>query len=64
MVKRMCVLYPDGSVSVMSNVLGPVEAMNEARSTANGFNKGEKDKTQFALSGEIEIDLVGFREKC
>lgn len=63
MVKRVCVLYPDGSLCVMAGG-GRSEAaqVNEARKLCDGFNKGETDKAELAMFGEIAVDLVSFKQ--
>lgn len=62
MVKRLCVLYPDGSVSIISPQDGEASATNRARRECAGYNKGERDLTKRAMIGEIAIDLMSFKE--
>lgn len=64
MVKRICVLYPDGSINALSSGRGEQHALNEARDEARRYNKGEKDRSQLALVGEVEVDLMSFKERC
>lgn len=63
MVKRFCVMFPDGSVNVQSNQDGESAALARARMECRMFNKGERDKQQHATFGEIEISLTSYREK-
>lgn len=62
MVKRMCVLFPDGSLNVMSNEKGEASARVAARRECQIWNKGEKDPSRLAMFGEIEVDLMSFKE--
>lgn len=64
MVKRICVLYPDGSLNVLSGNRGEQHNLNEARAEARGYNKGETRQEEKALVGEIEVDLMSFKERC
>jgi hypothetical protein len=61
MVKRLCVLYPDGSVSIMSPQDGEASATNRARRECAGYNKGERDLGNLAQFGEIDVDLMSFK---
>jgi hypothetical protein len=61
MVKRLCVLYPDGSVNIQSPQEGNAAAVNRARRECLGYNKGERDMTALAQFGEIEVDLMSFK---
>lgn len=63
MVKRIAVLFPDGSANIISNRNGEVAAVNEARDECRAWNKGERKSENLAQFGEIEIDLVSFRER-
>jgi hypothetical protein len=63
MVKRFCVMFPDGSVSVMTHQDGEAAALARARRECKLFNKGERDKEAHATFGEIEISLTSYREK-
>jgi hypothetical protein len=63
MVKRLCVIYPDGSLHLMSNEDGEAAAINRARRRARTYNEGETDPRSLAAFGEIMVDLMSFREK-
>ena len=63
MVKRIAIIFPDQSVSLMSPVGGEAAALNRARREVELFNKGERDATERAQFGEIEVDLMSFKEK-
>lgn len=63
MVKRICVLYPDGSLNVLSGNRGE-QHLNEARAEERGYNKGETRQDEKALVGEIDVDLMSFKERC
>jgi hypothetical protein len=62
MVKRLCVLYPDGSLNIMSIEDGEASAHNRARRECNGYNKGSRATDYQAQFGEIQIDLMSFKE--
>lgn len=62
MAKRFCVLFPDGSLNIHSNQRGEVAAKNEARAEARSYNKGETNATEKASFGEIDVDLLSFKE--
>lgn len=62
MVKRLCVLYPDGSVSIMSLQDGnAASSTNRARRECLSYNKTARDATELAEFGEIDIDLMSFK---
>jgi hypothetical protein len=61
MIKRLCVLYPDGSISIQSPQEGEAAAVNRARRECRGYNKGERDDRKHAAFGEIQIDLQSFK---
>ena len=61
MVKRLCVLFPDGSLSLISPQEGEAIATNGARRECALYNKGERDPLKLAQFGEIEINLMSFR---
>lgn len=63
MVKRYCVMFPDGSVNVMSHQDGEAAALSRARRECKLFNKGERDEAEKATFGEIEVSLTSYREK-
>ena len=62
MVKRYCVLFPDGSLNVHSNQNGDNAAAVEASRERDFYNKGERDPTKRAAYGLIDIDIVSFKE--
>jgi hypothetical protein len=62
-VKRICVLFPDGSILAMSNEDGELAAANRARQRKLLYNKGETDPQKLAMFGEIQIDLMSFKER-
>jgi hypothetical protein len=62
MVKRICIIYPDASLAVMSGQEGPVVAVNTARKLCRGYNRQAPDKKDHAQFGEIEVDLMSFKE--
>jgi hypothetical protein len=64
MVKRICVLFPDGSMNVISGSQHRTEQINEARRDAAVWNKNERDPRKLAQFGEIDVDLIGFKELC
>ena len=61
MVKRLCVLYPDGALDLMTNQDGEAVATNKARSLCRLYNDGETDPLDLAQFGEIEVDLQSFK---
>lgn len=63
MVKRIAILFPDASLSIMSGQDGEVAAAAQARRECALFNKGERNKSELAQWGEIEIDLMSFKER-
>lgn len=64
MVKRICIIFPDGSLSIMAGAADRAEPLNQARRECAAFNRGEKDKTEKASFGEIDVDLMSFKERC
>ena len=62
-VKRMCVLYPDGSLNLMSGNNSEAAQVNEARKMCSGFNRGETNPDELAMFGEIEVNLSSFKER-
>jgi hypothetical protein len=62
MVKRHCILFPDGSLNLMSNEDGEARAINRARRETALYNKGETDPVKRAAFGAIQIDLMSFKE--
>ena len=61
-VKRICVMYPDGSVNIYSGKVYPGQELNDARRERDNFNKAERDKRHQAAVGEIMVDLMTFKE--
>ncbi len=64
MVKRICIIFPDGSLSIMSGAADRAEPINQARRECAAFNKHETDKAEMASFGEIDVDLMSFKERC
>jgi len=62
MVKRLCVIYPDGSVSIQSPEDGEAVATNRARNECRGYNKYARPEDSLAQFGEIDINLMSFKE--
>ncbi len=63
MVKRIAVLFPDGSINIMSNQVGEVTAITAARRECQIWNKSRRTGELLTQFGEIEIDLMSFRER-
>lgn len=63
MVKRIAVMFPDGSLNVISGQKSEAAALAEARAERDVWNKGEKDQRRLAAMGEIEVDLGSFKER-
>lgn len=63
MVKRFCILFPDGSLTIVSRFDGEAASLGRARTECQLYNKGEKKKEHLAMIGEIEIDLMSFKER-
>lgn len=63
MVKRICIMFPDGSLSVAPND-GRTEndLLAGVRREATLYNRGETDAKNKATIGAIEVDLMSFRE--
>lgn len=64
MVKRICIIFPDGSVSIMAGAADKAEPLNQARRECSLFNRGERDVNETASFGEIDVDLMSFKERC
>ena len=62
-VKRIAVVFPDQSISLMSPVNGEAAAIARARRETATFNKGESDPAELAQFGEIEVDLMSFKQR-
>lgn len=63
MVKRICVQYPDGSLMIVPRLENEQQELNVARDEKRGFNRGEKNRSELAMIGEIEINLTSFKER-
>lgn len=63
MVKRICVLFADGSINVIAPHKGEGAALSEARHDRDVWNKGERDRAKLAQVGEIDVDLMSFKER-
>lgn len=63
MVKRIAILFPDASLGIMSGQGGEAAAIIQARKECQFFNRQERDPKQLAQFGEIEVDLMSFRER-
>lgn len=63
MVKRIAIVFPDQSLTIISGVGGEAAAVIQARKETQRFNKGETDPRELAQFGEIEIDLMSFKER-
>ena len=64
MVSRICIIFPDGSISIMANTEGEAAARVQASRETARFNKGESNPQARAQFGSIDIDLMSFRELC
>ncbi len=62
MVKKICVLYSDGSMNVLSGKRGEENAIAEARGEALVDNRHVKEQKDLARVGMIEVDLDSFEE--
>lgn len=63
MVKRIAMLFPDASLTIMSAQNGEAAALAQARREMAIFNKGEKVSTNLVQVGEIEVDLMSFKQR-
>lgn len=63
MVKRICIQFPDGSLTITPRLENEQQELNMARDEARGFNRGEKNRSELAMVGEIEINLTSFKER-
>lgn len=61
-VKRICVMFPDGSINVYSGKVYPGQELNDARRERDNFNKLERNPRLHAAIGEIMVDLGSFKE--
>jgi hypothetical protein len=62
-VKRVAVLFPDASLTIISGQKSEAAAVIEARNECKVWNKGERDPKRLAMFGEIEVDLGSFKER-
>lgn len=63
MVKRIAILFPDASLTIVSGQEGEAAAVNQARRECALYNKRETNPNELASFGEIEIDLNSFKER-
>lgn len=63
MVKRIAILFPDASLTIVSGQGGEAAAVIQARKECRLFNKGERDPKELAMFGEIEVNLMSFKER-
>lgn len=63
MVKRIAILWPDASLSIISGRGSEASQISQARKETALFNKGERDPKELAMFGEIEISLMSFKER-
>jgi hypothetical protein len=63
MVKRIAVLFPDASITIISGQKGEAAAKVQARYECAVWNKGETNPENRAMFGEIEVDLMSFKER-
>jgi hypothetical protein len=62
MVSRVCVIFPDGAIEVISVEQGPKQAENDAREMVRLWNDDEKNPDKMAQFGTIDINLMSFKE--
>jgi hypothetical protein len=62
MVKRIAIIFPDASISIMPGSHDSAQAINQARREVRLFNRHETEPAKMAQFGEIEINLMSFRE--
>jgi hypothetical protein len=58
--KRICIIFPDQSITLFSGSEG--KALAAARHELAIWNKDPRQPK--AQMGEIEVDLMSFRERC
>lgn len=63
MVKRIAILFPDQSLTIIAGTGGEAAAVIQARKECLLFNKGERDPKELAMFGEIDVDLMSFKER-
>ncbi len=61
MAKRICIIFPDQSVTLFSAAEGEAKALALARSELAIWNKDPRQPR--AQMGEIEVDLMSFKER-
>lgn len=61
MVKRICIIFPDQSLTICSPVGGEAKALAAARHELSVWNKDARQPK--AQMGEIEVDLGSFKER-
>lgn len=61
MVKRICVIFPDQSVTLFSNADGEAAALSRARDELKIWNRDKRQPP--AQMGEIDVDLMSFKER-
>lgn len=63
MVRKVCLIYADGSAMVYSHAGGENAALAQARGECAIVNKGERDPARRAQFGTMEIDFGSFKER-
>ncbi len=62
MVKRICIIFPDQSLTILSSTNGEAAALAQARAELKIWNRDKRQPQ--ALMGEIDINLMSFKERC
>lgn len=62
MVRRICTIFPDQSITIYSAADGEAAALAAARNDLKIWNRDPRAPK--ALMGEIDIDLMSFKERC
>lgn len=62
MVRRICIIFPDQSITVFSGAIGEGKALAQAREELKIWNKDTRQPP--AQMGEINVDLMSFKERC
>lgn len=60
MAKRICVIFPDQSLTLFAG--SEAAALSQARHELAIWNKDPRQPK--AQMGEIEVDLMSFKERC
>lgn len=60
MAKRICIIFPDQSVTLFSG--SEAAALAQARTELSIWNRDARQPK--AQMGEIEVDLMSFKERC